>query len=374
MEDSSDQNVWSGLVYYMRRTLEQHFDVVVYDKIPFECPLPLRIYHQFYKRFSKKLHHLQLEPAILKKAAKRIEKRFREEHCDAVFCPGTGTPVNTFIDRSVPVFSYLDASKFTWINTYFGMNSLSKRSQKILKLINEAGLKNDVITFFSSDWARQAALNEVQVDKNKFVVIPFGANICSTPTIEELYKPPQTVCNILFIGVNWLRKGGDVCYETYLLLKEQGFDCTLTIIGCNPDFDDRKDDSVVVIPFLNKKKEQDLKSFYNYFKQAHFLMLPTKADCTPVVFSEAAAFGLPVITTRIGGIPSVIEQAKNGFMLSPHADENDYAKTIKTIFVKPEIYKNLCASSRAEYEKRLNWNTAGLKLSGIIMACITKQY
>jgi glycosyltransferase involved in cell wall biosynthesis len=350
----------------MRKTLEVHFEVVVYDKIPFECPLPLRIYHQFYKRFSKRIHHLQLEPTILKKAAKRIEKKFYEQNCEAVFCPGTGTPISTFIDRAIPVFSYLDASKLTWVKTYFGLNSLNKRSRKIARYINEVGLKNDVITFFSSEWARDEALKEVPSVENKTSVIPFGANISFSPKPEEPNKRDHTVCNLLFVGVDWLRKGGDVCYKTYLALKEQRFNCTLTIIGCDPNLGRGNDASVVIIPFLNKKKEQDLKSFYYHFEKASFFMLPTKADCTPVVFSEAAAFGLPVITTKIGGVPSVINEGKNGFMLSLHSSERDYANIIKTIFNDVERYKNLRYSSRTEYEERLNWNTAGMKLADVI--------
>lgn len=63
-------------------------------------------------------------------------------------------------------------------------------------------------------------------------MIEFGANIANIPQFQEM-KLSQT-CNLLFIGTNWIMKGGEKVLEIYQGTKNRGINCTLTIIGSNP--------------------------------------------------------------------------------------------------------------------------------------------
>lgn len=53
------------------------------------------------------------------------------------------------------------------------------------------------------------------------------------------------------------------------------------------------------------------------FAAADFLILPSYAEGLPVVFFEAGAFGVPVITTPVGAIPDLIESGRNGLLVNP---------------------------------------------------------
>ena len=55
------------------------------------------------------------------------------------------------------------------------------------------------------------------------------------------------VVNILFLGVDWYRKGGDLVYDTFLKLIEAGYNIHLTVCGCVPPVKHAK---IKVIPFL----------------------------------------------------------------------------------------------------------------------------
>src|SRR3954471_14980205 len=119
-DSATDPLLWSGIVLNARRAVESAGATVeIMDRIPFDCPLPLRLLHQWHKFFGKKTHVLQIEPEILRRAARRIAARFAEGGYDAVFSPGTGVPVYALLPASIPVFSYLDATKRSWIETYF---------------------------------------------------------------------------------------------------------------------------------------------------------------------------------------------------------------------------------------------------------------
>src|SRR5207248_2243957 len=90
-----------------------------------------------------------------------------------------------------------------------------------------------------------------------------------------------------------------------------------------------------------------------------FLLVPTRADCAPIVFGEADAFGLPVITTNTGGVSEIVRDGENGFLLPYGTRGVDYAEVIARIYSDDERYAELVQASRAAFEDRLNWDAWG---------------
>ncbi|MCI0596961.1 MAG: glycosyltransferase family 4 protein, partial [candidate division Zixibacteria bacterium] len=86
-------------------------------------------------------------------------------------------------------------------------------------------------------------------------------------------------------------------------------------------------------------------------------LLPTRYECYGVVFCEAAAFGLPVITTDTGGVSGVVREGENGYLLPYEAGGADYAQLIAEICADENRYNELVQKSRKEFEDRLNWDT-----------------
>jgi glycosyltransferase involved in cell wall biosynthesis len=102
------------------------------------------------------------------------------------------------------------------------------------------------------------------------------------------------------------------------------------------------------------------------FGASHFLILPTRADATPIVLCEAAAFGVPSLTTAVGGIPSVVSDGENGMLFPADAAPEAYCDAIEAMWSDPHAYRELALSSFAEYRRRLNWNTAAATVAGLI--------
>jgi glycosyltransferase involved in cell wall biosynthesis len=115
------------------------------------------------------------------------------------------------------------------------------------------------------------------------------------------------------------------------------------------------DEDVMVFPYLDKSNKDDAQMLDKLYRENDLLLLPTRADCTPVVISEAAAYGLPVITTDTGGITSVVHDGENGFCLPASSPAPDYANLIRRIWDNKESFVNLRMRTRETYEKRLNW-------------------
>jgi glycosyltransferase involved in cell wall biosynthesis len=145
------------------------------------------------------------------------------------------------------------------------------------------------------------------------------------------------------------------------------------MVGCTPPAE-IKHDKLTVIPFLNKNIPEQRRQLDELFLKSNFFILPTRADCSPIVLCEANAFGLPVLTTDICGIPTIISNGKNGYRLPLAAAGDDYANIIVENFSDSTHYKNLVRSSREEYDARLNWNKWADSLHQVIIELLAQKH
>jgi glycosyltransferase involved in cell wall biosynthesis len=218
---------------------------------------------------------------------------------------------------------------------------------------------------FSSTWAAQSAIEDYGINVEKIHVIPFGANIDHAPdqqTVTAKLRSPH--CKLLFVGVDWRRKGGDIALETMLSLEQQNIEAELIICGCRPPRT-MTHKRLQVIPYLNSNDPQQRKALAELYTQADFLLLPTRCDCTPCVFCQANAFGLPVVTTDTGGITSVIKDGTNGFVLPYNARGAAYAEVIARTYQNAQLYAQLRRTSRAMFDTHLNWDVWGRSMQSL---------
>lgn len=78
-------------------------------------------------------------------------------------------------------------------------------------------------------------------------------------------------------------------------------------------------------------------------------------DGLPTVLLEAMACGNAIVASRIGGVPLVIEDYKNGILVSP-GDTDELAKAITYLIRHPEIRERFGKEARLSIERYFNWN------------------
>ena len=87
------------------------------------------------------------------------------------------------------------------------------------------------------------------------------------------------------------------------------------------------------------------------------LILPSRLDGRPLVVMEALASGVPVIASNLGGLPDLIEDGVNGFLV-PAANAKNFAGIINTLAADKEMLARLKASARQTAEEKLDANAA----------------
>jgi glycosyltransferase involved in cell wall biosynthesis len=100
--------------------------------------------------------------------------------------------------------------------------------------------------------------------------------------------------------------------------------------------------------------------FWNYLLEATVFVLPSTSEGTPRALIEAMACGLPVIATKVGGIPEVVTDGVNGFLV-PSRNEEQLATAIKRVLKDDNFRKNVSATNR-NAAKRYSMELIGQEL------------
>jgi len=87
------------------------------------------------------------------------------------------------------------------------------------------------------------------------------------------------------------------------------------------------------------------------------LLLPSRFDGRPLVAMEALACGVVVVASDVGGVPDLIEDGVNGFLVSP-ANADIFADQIRKLAADRDLLGRLKVGARQIAEHRLDANKA----------------
>ena len=356
---TSDIGNWSGLGYFIPKALTDQnaeLDIICTPKV--EAGFVLSFKKMLYRMLGQDFD-LTRAPGLARQSSRYTSSLIKPDS-NIIFSPGS-IPI-ALLETEKPKVFYTDATFAGMIGFYEGFSNFCPETIKNGNYLEREALESAKLVIYSSDWAANSAIKHYHIDPSKIKVVPFGANINCRLGWKDLKQlvdsRSSTECNLLFVGVEWVRKGGDAAVAIADMLNKTGVKSKLHIVGAR-DVPSNLPDFVVNHGFISKATQEGQRRIERLFSQSHFLLLPTKADCTPVVFSEANSFGVPVISTNVGGISTVIKDDVNGRIFSLNSDLTEWCNYIYATFCNKQRYYELCVSSFGEFQNRLNWNSAG---------------
>lgn len=353
-QDPHNKRTWSGTYYYMAQALiRQGIDVTFLGPTT-QNVLPLALFNQFSQAVFNKRYDYRHSPVLAKKYAKAFSKKLSCKSFDFIFAPGAATEI-AFLETDIPIIYSSDVTFSLAQGYYPEYSNLLQRSTRNGNMIENLVIKKADYLVYPSRWVADAAIRDYSCDPSKVHLIPYGANLDHIPPAEViLEKQHSDVCRLLFLGVDWNRKGGEIAFETLLELQKMGVPAELVICGCIPP---RKyaHKNMTIIPFLDKNDPAQSRQLEQLLLRSSFLLVPARKEFYGVVFCEAGAYGLPCISTDTGGIP--VENSVNGYRLSPNARGDAYATIIRDIYMDRDRYRKLIVSSREKADKELNWDS-----------------
>ncbi len=157
--------------------------------------------------------------------------------------------------------------------------------------------------------------------------------------------------DFLYIGMMRDLKGPDLFIEALGLLQQRLTPApSALLVGDGPDLD-RYKARVKALDLSNVTFRPAMPARLA-FAQARFVVVPSRAESMPYIVLEAIAAGLPIVATRVGGVPEIFGPAANRLVPPGHVDL--LADAMALVLADPATAASDAASLRASIRDRFS--------------------
>jgi len=224
--------------------------------------------------------------------------------------------------------------------------------------------------FALSQWTKDSLVTDCGVPDDRVTVVYAGANVArAMRTCEDAQRRPE----VLFVGIDWVRKGGPQLLEAFNLIRQRLPEASLRIVGCRPEAAGGLP-GVYVEGFLSRKMPEQASRIEALYAQATCFCLPSLFDPFPNAIIEASTFGLPTVAFDNGSRREAVVHGQTG-LLVPLNDVGGLASAIEQLLRNPGLAGAM--GKRAEEHARSNFTwplvvaRIGAVLEGAAVADLT---
>ena len=260
----------------------------------------------------------------------------------------------------IPHFVYTDHTHLENLN-YAAKGRSSLYAPGWIELEKEI-YRNAALTFVRSSNVRRSLTEEYGAPAEKAVLVYAGSNasVSSRKTANSDYAQPV----ILFVGLDWQRKGGPDLLEAFSIVHQACPDARLIILGAKPD---------VLLPNCEVVGKVPPEELDRYYQQASVFCLPTHLEPFGIAFIEAMTARLPIVATRVGAIPDFVEEGRNGWLVEP-GDVPGLASALLKLVESPSTCKAFGEHSFHLTRERYSWQAVGKRFKQHIQRVLEESH
>ena len=258
------------------------------------------------------------------------------ERYDALFFhTQVTTLLSAAVMRRVPSVISLDATPINYdaVGRAYGHHRSGKWVERTKRKINAHTLHEASAIVSWCDWARRSLVQDYGVDHSRISVIAPGVDLALWP--QPGPRAAASPVKLLFVGGDFERKGGRLLLQAFDSLDVP---CELHIVTSTP-----VDPAPGIYLYRDIKPNSEV--LRRLYATCDIFVLPTLADCFPLVIQEAMAAGLPVIATDVGAIGEAVRHGETGLLIPP-SDMNALCSTLKSVIGNADSRRRLGLKGR----------------------------
>jgi glycosyltransferase involved in cell wall biosynthesis len=250
---------------------------------------------------------------------------------------------NYLIRTHFPVATYDDMTIIQAVESgYPQWGELSRRALATVIARQRRAYEQAVACCVTTNWVRRSLIEDYGVPPGKVHVVGIGRNHSSPPAFRNWASP-----RFLFVGNDWQRKNGEAVLRVFSRLRMEIPAATLDLVGGHPPIHAGGVWGHGRLPLSSLWARERLERL---FQTATCLVVPSLHEPSALVYSEAAAAGIPSIGTRVGGSADIIGEA--GRLVDPFDD--DALLSAMLALADPDTASQLGALAR-ERSTRFTW-------------------
>ncbi|WP_045226404.1 glycosyltransferase family 4 protein [Methyloterricola oryzae] len=204
--------------------------------------------------------------------------------------------------------------------------------------------------FTRSSNVSRSVIEQYGCPPNQVACVYAGSN--ATTTRPDDHQPDYSKGNILFVGLDWERKGGPTLLQAFRKVLEKRPDASLTLVGCTPEVD---------IPQCKVVGRVPLEDVNRYYREASIFCMPTHLEPFGIVFVEALTYKLPIVATTIGALPDIVADGVNGYLLEP-GDSEGIASRLLELLEDPDKCRRFGEKGFELACDRYDWQRVGERM------------
>jgi glycosyltransferase involved in cell wall biosynthesis len=191
---------------------------------------------------------------------------------------------------------------------------LEKQSKLGKKYISWAIGLSDKLIAVSANSANKlrniAPKNEIEIIVNAINTKPFAFS-------TNRFEARNGTVRILFVGAMGKLKGETDLAQAVKLLIEKHPNLRVSFLGFGGEKLEKYCAEIGIEKVIEFIGAVSLEERLEFFENADIFALPTYAEAMPMSVIEAMAAGLPIVSTTVGGIPELIDENEEGFLVKP---------------------------------------------------------
>lgn len=252
--------------------------------------------------------------------------------------------------ENVPNFIYTDhTTKTNFLYPHIKPEEYI-RSKRFIEKFETELYKEATLIFTLGSLAAQSLISQYDIPKEKVVPVFAGSNVTrsSDNNLTKYFSK-----NILFVGVEWERKGGPTLLAAFRNILKTHPDTTLTIVGCNP--------KNITLPNCKVIGKIPVNEISKYYDCASIFCLPTVREPFGIVFIEAMKYRLPIVANKIGSIPDLVINDYNGFLIDNNVRQ--YTDILCKLLSNPEKCQQMGENGYQYFKSNFTWDEVGKKIT-----------
>jgi glycosyltransferase involved in cell wall biosynthesis len=213
--------------------------------------------------------------------------------------------------------------------------------------------------FVMSDHVRHSLIDDYAHDPARATCVYAGSNVDPTPV--ALANENYTNQAVLFVGIDWERKGGPTLLAAFERVAERLPRARLVIIGSTPYTAHAR------IEVLGRVPREEVK---RRLTEASVFCLPTRAEPFGIAVVEAFHHRLPVVASNIGAMPDLVRDGESGRLVPPD-DPAALADALTALLEDPALCRRFGERGHEIAREHYSWDAVGDKLRAGILAELT---
>lgn len=299
--------------------------------------------------------------------SKRLEQAI-ERHRPAVLFGNCVSSPLAFLSTRLPIVYTGDATAEVIAGTYPRFSRLGARYAACTDRIERLALSKVRFAAFASPPTRESAVARYGVPEDRALVVPFGANLVPAeerPSPIPADPPSRADLRLTITAVDPERKQVELAIEATRVLRDRGWNASLTVIGPRPR-GSVADASARFMGLLDPARQSQVAAHRRAVAESHLCLQPSLGEAYGIAPIESAAFGKPAVVADVGGLPFVVRDGETGVVVPATVGAQGLADGIESIARDPDRYRRMAAAAHARHRRELNWSSWGRQVASLI--------